>query len=224
MGIKKEEVIPLLEDIAMSIAEEYSSRPSPDSVAKRALAQRDSLLKAVAARLSEKGERLSLEELEFIVQYSPEIAGKAAPLLYQVARSYRADHLIPALRDLWSLHGKPTKAECPRCGFKALTPDYACIICGASVSEGEFKRYIGFERLLKTWAYRAPLQLLEEALRAGYVYYEDGEIKAPSEPGSRLRLQVFLSRAERSILEKAMNEKASQTSSSQPQASPGNTS
>ena len=224
MGVKREEAIPLLEDIALSIAEEYSSKPSPESVAKRALAQRDSLLKAIAARLSEKGERLSLEELEFIVQYSPEIAGRAAPLLYQVARSYGADHLIPALRDLWNLHGKPAGAECPRCGFKALTPDYTCIVCGASVGEEEFKGYVGFERLLESWAHRAPPQLVEEALRAGYVYYEDGGVKAPSEPGSRLRLQVFLSRAERMVLEKVLSERASQTSSSRPQASPGNTS
>ncbi|MCE4611334.1 MAG: hypothetical protein F7B17_05120 [Desulfurococcales archaeon] len=228
MGVGREDVIPLLEDIALSIAGEYSSKPSPESVARRALAQRDALLKALAAKLAEKGEKLSLEELEFIIQYAPEVAGRAAPLLYHVARSYGADHLMPALRDLWSLYGNPTKAECPRCGFRALTPDYTCVVCGASVGESEFKARIAFERLLEAWALRAPLQLVEEAIRAGYVYYEDGEIKAPSEPGSRLRLQVFLSRSEREILEKALErvkaEKASSTSSSQPQASPRNTS
>jgi DNA-directed RNA polymerase subunit RPC12/RpoP len=200
MGIGREEALQVLEEIAVSMAEQYSSKPSPDALVKRALAQRDAVLKAIAARLAEKGESLSGPELEFIVQYAPEIAGRAAPALLQAALKTGAGYIVDALRDLWAIHGNPTKAPCPRCGFKSLTPDYTCIVCGSSVSEEEFKSHIGFESLLKRWAEHVPRELVEEALRAGYVYYEDDEILAPSQPGSPLRIQVFLSRREKEAL------------------------
>ena len=215
--------MPVLESIAAGIAEQYSSKPSPESVARRAAAQREQLLKAVAARLVERAEDLEPSEIEFIVQFAPEVAGKAAPALYQAAEKAGASHIVDALRDLWALYGSPTKAPCPRCGFKALTPDYTCIVCGASVGEEEFKRHVGFDRLLESWASRAPAELVEEARRAGYVYYEDDEVKAPSEPGSPLRVQVFLSKREREALERVLASRRS-PSSSRPQASPGNTS
>jgi len=194
----------VLEPIVMDIIQQVS-RPNPDSIVKRILAGRQQFLKGLAARLLELGDELRREHLDFILMYAPEIAGKAAPLLYHVAVKAGAEDAVEALRDLWVSYGAPTKAPCPRCGFKALTPDYSCLVCGASVSEDEFKVYVGFRVLLRRLAARSPM-LAREAARAGYVYYEDGEVKAPSEPRSDQAIQVYLSRVEKEELLAAADE------------------
>ncbi len=196
----RELVEEVLTEIALSIAEQYASKPSPDSVAKRMIANREPLYKAVASRLASNPDRLGVEEVEFIVRAAPEIAGRSAPLLYDAIIRLGASHLLEELRRLWELYGNPTSAECPRCGLKALTPDYTCIVCGSQVDEREFKDHVGFHRSLRAWARASPPQIVVEAYRAGYVYYEDGIIKAPSEPRGRLALQVFLSRREKEEL------------------------
>lgn len=210
LGVPPEDALEIIEDIASSIAEQYSSKPQPEAIARRIEAQRDVLLKAVAARLVERrGEDLSLQQLELVVQAAPEVAGRAAPLLYRAAAKHRADYIADALRGLWIRYGSPTKAECPRCGFRALTPEFTCLVCGSSVDESEVKQALGFEGLLESWALTAPSEMVREALRAGFVYYEDGEIRAPSEPHSAMALQLFLNRRERAVLEEALKKRES---------------
>ncbi len=197
-GIDDRVLRDVLEPIVMDIVQQVS-RPNPDSIVKRVVAGKQQFLKGLAARLIELGESLTREQLDFILMNAPELAGRAAPLLYHVAVKLGAGYAVEALRDLWQVYGQPTVAPCPRCGFKSLTPDYTCVVCGASVGEEEFKSYVGFRSLLKRLALRAP-RLAVEAARAGYVYYEDGEVKAPSEPHSPLAIQVYLGRGEREEL------------------------
>lgn len=189
----------VLEPIVFDIAGRVS-RPNPESIAKRVILMRDQFLKGVAARLLEFGEELTREQLEFVLVYAPDLAGKAAPLLYDIAVRLGALDLVEGLRDLWEAYGRPTAARCPRCGFKALGPDLACLVCGASISEEELKRSIGFEDMLKRFAKSAPRRLVEEVLAVGYVYYEDGALKAPSEPQGPHAVRLVLGRREREKL------------------------
>lgn len=189
----------VLEPIVYEIAGR-ASRPNPESIAKRVILMRGQFLKGVAARLLEFGGELTREQLEFVLVHAPDLGGRAAPLLYDVAVRLGASDLIESLRDLWEAYGRPTAARCPRCGFKALGPDLACLVCGAAVSEEELKRSIGFGDMLRRFAKSAPRRLVEEVLAAGYVYYEDGVLKAPSEPRGPYAVQLILGRREREEL------------------------
>ncbi len=197
-GIDERVLRDVLEPIVLDIVQQVS-RPNPDSIVKRVIAGKQHFLKGLAARLLDLGDELTREQLDFILVNAPDIAGRAAPLLYHVAVRHGAHYAVEALRDLWASYGNPTAAPCPRCGFKALTPDYSCIVCGSSISEDEFKAHVGLRSLLQRLKIRAP-RLAIEAARAGYVYYDDGEVKAPSEPHSPSAIQVYLSRSEKEEL------------------------
>lgn len=154
--------------------------------------------------LLDRGKPLTLEQLELVVSYAPQLAGRAAPVLYREAKRLGADHVIEALRSLWLRYGRPTPIKCPRCGFNSVTPDLSCIICGASLEEEEVKETIGFSSMLRAFARSAPALLILEALRAGYVVVNH-EVKPPSlkRPGS-FGVDIYLTREERRILEEEL--------------------
>ncbi len=194
----------ILSEFIAALVESRSSKPTMESIVKRIVAAREGILKALAARLLEEPEKLDREQLEFIVANAPELAGRAAPALYEVALRLGADDVIDALRSLWLQYGRPTPIKCPRCGFHAVAPDLSCIVCGAQLSEEEVKRSIGFDALLEEFAERADVRLVEEAASAGYVLV-DGEVHAPSErPLLQYYVELYLSREERERLRRVL--------------------
>ncbi len=198
-GEFKDVLEPIVHDIASNL-----SRPTEESISKKILAQRNLFLKALATRLLEQPERLDSVRLEFIIHHAPDAAGKAAQALYEAAKRLGREDLAEALRALWEQYGKPTAARCPRCGFKSITPDLSCTICGATINEEEFKRSVDLDRMLDEWASSAPPELVREAATASIVYYDDGFIKAPSEPRRPEAIQLTLGRGEKAILEKTL--------------------
>jgi hypothetical protein len=206
-GLNAESILDIVQDIVQGIVASRSTKPSAEGIVKNVLRNKDSFLKAVAAKLLERGPPYSVEQLELIVGAAPDLAGRAAPLLYQEARRLGANHIIEALRDLWRRYGRPTPIRCPRCGFYAVTPDLTCIVCGANLSEEEVKKAVGFERLLADFARRSEPSLVMEILRAGYVILDD-EVKPPSmkKPGE-FGVQLFLTNRERRILEEIVRER-----------------
>jgi hypothetical protein len=203
-GLAPEDIRELVADIIQGIAANRSTKPSVESLIKNIMRNKESFLRALAGMLIEKAERLTVEQLELIVSYAPQLAGRAAPILYREASRLGADHIIEALRSLWLRYGHPTPIRCPRCGFHAVAPDLTCLVCGATLSEEEVKESIGFRDMLRTFARRAPRQLVLEVLRAGYVVV-DGEVRAPSmrRPGE-YALELYLSREEKRILEEEL--------------------
>ncbi|MEB3816850.1 MAG: hypothetical protein LRS46_02785 [Desulfurococcales archaeon] len=199
-GLSPDDIKDIVADIVQGIAASRSTKPSNESILKNILRNKDSLLKAVAAMLLDRGPPYTVEQLELIISYAPELAGRAAPLLYHEARRLGAEHIVEALRDLWRRYGRPTPIQCPRCGFHAVTPELTCMVCGASLSEEEVKRAVGFRRLLESFARRSSPQLVLEVIRAGYVVLDD-EVKPPSlkKPGE-FGVQLFLSREEKELL------------------------
>ncbi len=203
-GFTVGEVKDTVAEIVYAIAEGRSSKLTDEVALKKVMASKDSLLKALAARLLSKGSRLTREQLEFIVSYAPEQAGGAAPYLYIEAKRLGASDILDTLRSLWSRFGRPTPIECPRCGFRAVTPDLTCMVCGAELTEREVKDHIDFRRLLVETAKRLHPRLVEEIVAAGFVVF-DGEIHPPSmAPRDRFSLTLHLSRDERELLRSLM--------------------
>jgi len=203
LGLTERELRDVIEPIIAEIAEARSTKPSVESLVKRIVAGKEMLFKALAARLLER-EDLTLEQIEFIVAYAPQLAGRAAPRLYRAAAKLGADHIIDALRTLWELHGAPTPIECPYCGFRAVTPAMECMVCGRVVEERDLKEKIGFRDLLVRFAEEADPALVEEVLRAGFAIY-DGEIKPPSmRARAPMGVELFLSRGEREAVREVL--------------------
>lgn len=198
--IDKDKLIEIVKDIINSISESRSTKPSLDSIIKRVLASSQVFLKAVAARLVEEAYSLNQSQLEFIIVNAPEVAGRAAPLLYQRAVEVGAHHVIESLRHLWNMYGNPTPITCPRCGFRAVKPNLTCMICGAMLDEREVKDSIGFNELLRDFAERADPRLVEEVLRAGFVLVNH-EVNPPSlRSALRFYVELYLSRDEKEVL------------------------
>ncbi len=208
LGLTERELRDVIEPIISSIAEARSTKPSVESLVKRIVAGKQMLYKAIAAKLLER-EELTVDQLEFIVANAPELAGRAAPKLYRIAKAAGADHIIDTLRFLWERYGKPTPVRCPYCGFRAVTPALECIVCGRSVEEEDLKRAIGFEDLLRRFAETADPALVEEVIRRGYVLLDD-EIKPPSlRSTTPLAVEIYLTRRERELLRSLLSEKSS---------------
>ncbi|MCE4628300.1 MAG: hypothetical protein F7C34_04030 [Desulfurococcales archaeon] len=208
LGIDIDFIRDILEEIIAGIAESRSTKPSIESLVKNIVRNKDLFYKAIAAKLATK-ENLTVEQLEFIVSYAPEVAGRAAPQLFRIARELGADHIISALRFLWSKYGRPTPFTCPRCGFRALTPDLKCLVCGAEVSEEEFKRSIGFESLLEDLARSSPASAME-ILSAGLALYDGERLYPPSSRAllsGRPIIEIYLGSHERKILESILRQR-----------------
>ena len=194
----------IVRDIVSSIADSRSTKPTAESIVKRIASNSEAFLKAVAAALLEEPDKLSREQLEFIVSNAPDLAGRAAPALYHRALELGAEGVVGALRSLWLRYGRPTPVRCPRCGFNAVTPQLACMVCGAELDEEEVKEAMGFREMLRSFALRADARLVEEAARAGYVLVDD-DIHPPSvRPLLSFYLELRLTRKEREILEAAL--------------------
>ena len=199
-GFSADDVKDVIAEMVYAIAEGRSSKLTEEAALKKIMASKDSLLKALAIRLLYRGIRLSREQLEFIVSYAPEQAGAAAPYLYGEAKRLGATDIIDTLRSLWSRYGRPTPIECPRCGFRAVTPDLTCMICGAELTEKEVKEHIDFKRILVEAAKKLHPRLVEEIIAAGYVVVDD-DIHPPSmAPRQGFSLTLHLSRDEKETL------------------------
>lgn len=197
-------VVEVMREVVSGIVESRSTKPSLESIVKRVTANAAPFLKAVAALLLSEADKLTVEQLEFIVSHAPELAGRAAPALYARALELGANWVAGALRGLWLRYGRPTPVRCPRCGFNSVAPDLSCVVCGAQLSEEEVKKSLGFPEALRSFALRADLKLVEEAANAGYVVVDD-DIHPPSVKALLpFYLELHLSGAERKLLEDAI--------------------
>ncbi len=218
LGIDADFLVEIIYSIVSDIVASRASKPTVEGLYRNLDRNRRFVLKAIAAKLLER-ESLTPEQLDFILAYAPDLAGKAAPHLYRQAVRAGADHIVDALRALWIQYGKPTPIECPYCGFRSVAPDLTCIVCGKTIEEHDLKKSIRFAEKLEQFADTAPRSLVLEVLSAGFVLY-DGEIKPPSmRSSSPLAVELFLSREEKELLKKRLEERARSIEHPTPQKS-----
>ncbi len=205
-GIKPEFIQDIVEQIVQGIAESRATKPSLESLYKNIYRNRNMFLKAIASKLVLE-ENLTLEQLEFILAYAPEIAGKMSPKLYKDALKLNADHIIDSLRTLWIRYGKPTPVECPYCGFRAVLPDLTCGVCGRIIDEKDLKSHIKFDELLKVFAESSPLIIVQEVLSSNIAIFDGHKILPPSQKPHGFYIEFYLSHREKELLEKIVKER-----------------
>ncbi|MCX8196515.1 MAG: hypothetical protein N3F67_05525 [Acidilobaceae archaeon] len=192
--VRAEELKELVETVVYDMVER-GRKVEEEAVIRKLEERKEHVYKYVASKLIAGERELDFKLAEFLIYRVPELAGKAAPRLYPEAK--KDPGLLSTLKSLWERHGIPLPLPCPRCGFRSLTPDLSCVICGAAPSEEEVKRYMNFEEELRRAALRWHESLIAEALNAGYVYY-DGEVKPPSM--GRGGAVIHLNRKEKALL------------------------
>ncbi len=201
LGLSREQYREMLKPIIEGIVSMYSSRPSNDSILARLRATAQNVYVMASAYMLEKLDKLTPEQLEFIVANGGPVAGKYAPRLYQLAVELGRKDLIPQIRYLWETYGSPTPITCPRCGFRAVTPELKCMVCGYEPSEREVKEAIDFREKLEMFAEEASVDEIREAVERGYVLVGE-RVKPPSAPREPFDVELRLDRSEVELLRK----------------------
>lgn len=206
LGLSREDYVEILKPIVAGIVDQYSSRPSKEAIMSKMSTTIQNVYMLATAYMLEKGIPLTRERLEFIVTNAPQVAARYVSHLYRELKSNGLDHLLPLLRRAWETYGRPTPIACPYCGFRSLTPDFVCMVCGREVGEREVKEAIDFKEKLKEFVeFYSPNDVIE-AIERGYVVV--GEyVKPPSLQPNRSELVLHLSREEKELLRKMLKEK-----------------
>jgi hypothetical protein len=199
LGLSESDYREILRPVVEGVLSRYSSRPSKDALVSRLLNMSQQVYMLAAAYILEKFDRLSEEQLEFIVTNAAPVAAKYVSRLYSELTRYGRKDLIPLLRAAWERYGRPTAVECPYCGFRAVTPDLVCMVCGREVKERDIKEAIGFpERLREMVEFYGPAAA-REALERGYIIVGD-VVKPPSMPPGEGEVVLHLSPEEKRLL------------------------
>jgi hypothetical protein len=182
LGLDRKAYAEMLKPIIEGIVSQYSSRPSKDAILGKLKATAQHVYMYAAAYLLEKLDKLTSDQLEFVVSYGGPVAAKHVARLYREAKRLGREDLIPQLRRLWETYGNPTPIPCPRCGFRAVTPDLYCMVCGYTLTEREAKEAIDFNVRLQELVEFYPPQDVLETIEKGYVIVGDTIKPATARP------------------------------------------
>ncbi len=206
LGLSREEYAEILRPVVEGIVSQYSSRPSREAVLNRLENAARNIYMLASAYVLEKYEKLTEDQLEFIVANAPQIAAKYVQKLYREALRLGRRDVIPMLRSAWERFGTPTPLACPRCGFRAVTPDLVCIVCNYELSEREAKEMLDFEEKLRELAeFYSPFEIRETIAR-GYVIIGD-VVKPATAERQPTDIVLHLSDSEKKLLSQLLAER-----------------
>lgn len=210
LELNEDEYVVLLTRVVEMLRGE-SSTLDIDTIARRFRRNIEYIYPVIARTLLELREKLSAQQLEFVVNYISDAVLGYAPRLYSEAIKLGRNDLVERLREIWRKWWIAKKypilpVACPICGFNSLMPDMNCIICGSNISEKQLKEYINFGELLKEFAKSSDIESIKKALSYGYVYVNSLGIKVPSEHRDVLDIEVLLSNEEKELLRKHISQ------------------
>ncbi len=163
----------------------------------------------IAARMLEELKEFTNEQLEFIVYNGGRMIIPEISRLYSILRKRRREDLISYLQYVWEKYGRPAPVKCPRCGFRAIMPDYTCYVCGHVVTESYIRREIGFEEKFKEFLREASVAELRNALEYGFVFVSKDGVKAPRtrlDP-TKIYYQVYLKPSEQAMIREEVSKR-----------------
>lgn len=200
LGLSREDYKEILRPVVAGIVEQYSSRPSRETIVNKLVNLQPHLYVLASAYVLERDKPLTEDAVEFIVSNAPQVAARYVSKLYEAVNRLGRHDLLPLLRSAWERYGHPTPVPCPRCGFRAVTPDLVCMVCGYELDEREVKEAVDFERLLEEFAELYGPGEVREAIERGVVLLGDGVLKPPSAPREPTDIALHLTRRERERL------------------------
>ncbi|WP_338601491.1 hypothetical protein V6M85_00235 [Sulfolobus tengchongensis] len=191
---------------AMAVGE-VKTKPKVTTIINRLKAMGDRLMEIIAYKILRLYdiEKLTDDQLEFIITYGK---GGLIPIidkLYKECLKRNKKELIDMLRVTWSMfsNGLRSPIKCPKCEFESIMPDLSCKVCGYILSMKELKNIIGVINLLQDYL-RIDKEGFNEILKSGFFYYT---FEGPIPPSKfkpvqgQIYFEVVLNRDEKSKLE-----------------------
>lgn len=183
-----------------------------DTIRRRFTRNVQQMNQIIAQAILELREELTLNQLEFVVNNIGEAVLGYAPRLYNEIAKHCKHDLLEILRTTWRTYWVQRKHQllpvvCPRCGFNSLMPDLTCIVCGASIDEGELKKYTEFEKLLQDFVEHYSEEDIRKTIVYGYVYLSNLGLKPPTHERDKLDIEVLLSGKEKDFLKSLLSSK-----------------
>ena len=181
----------IVRDIVEMIASEYISRPSAETVLKKAKRNLPALLEYTVSKLLEYVKKPTPQQLEYIVLHGSKAILPEIEKLYKLALLYNRRDLIDQLKYIWNTYGPKGMVKCPKCGFNAITPDNSCHICGHVVTEDYIRKALGFDEKFELYVKTASVAELNEVLKYGYVLIGEKGVYYPRSPRARLENPIL---------------------------------
>jgi hypothetical protein len=205
IGIPRDTIRLLVQEIVYGIASQMSTQPKPGPVYNRIKRNIHLFEKALTAKLSENIDRLTGDIIEFIITRNPELSSKIAPVLYKRLVELGREDLLEILREEWNNSHPEFHLVCPKCRFRSLTPDFRCVICGYTPSEDEVREFNGIDRLIEEFIESTDRESLKKLLSTGFFYFS-GIIRVPDSPQRKDESLFFLSRKDKARIVSRLRE------------------
>ncbi|MET1160636.1 MAG: hypothetical protein ABWW65_06720 [Thermoprotei archaeon] len=158
---------------------EASSKPKIDAILKKIKRFREHVDYIIASKILERIKEPNDVQLEFLVQSGGRAIIPEISRIYKLIIKRGRRDLLPYLEAIWEKHGFPSPVKCPKCGFRAIMPDFSCYICGYVVTEEYIRKELNFEEKLKTYVESASVAELRDVLELGYVLLSEDGIYSP---------------------------------------------
>jgi len=177
LGVERQVAVKIIGEVLSMLYEGASSKPALDAVLKKIRRFRDSVNAVIAKWLLETVKEPTPEQLEFIVTSGGRLVVPEISRLFSIIKKTGRADLLSHLEALWEKYGHPTPVRCPKCGFRAVMPDYSCAVCGYVVSDEYVKRELNFAEKFKEYISRASVAELRDVADLGFVLLgEDGVV------------------------------------------------
>lgn len=186
LGLSPDKAREVVREILDNVVSSYSSRPSTEAVLKKIKRNADIISEYIASKLLELEDKLSINQLEFIVLKGGRSALKEAERLFKLALKYSRDDIVSALRNLWNISGPRGLLECPKCGFNSITPERICLICGNIVKDEYIRERLSFSDKFETYLKTASVAELNETMQAGFILLGERGIYSPRSRKARI--------------------------------------
>ncbi len=205
LNLSREQYIEILKDIIIQLYGSTSSYTKVDVLVKRFQRYSDRIYPVIAARIASLLDKLSEDQLEFVILNIGDEVLSLASKLYEHARRFGRDDLINILKTKWSnawvkRRTEILPAECPKCGFNALMPDLTCLVCNSVVNDKTLKEFIKFTNGLKELISILSCDELREIMRRGYVLVNGLGLKPPNSERSPIDIEIYLTNKEMELV------------------------
>lgn len=169
----------IVREVIELVVHSTTSKPSIDVLLRRIESNRKNINKLISAKILESTNKLTAEQLNFVISYGEEAVIPFISEIYKELVKSSRNELIDALKYVWEKYGRPTLVQCPKCGFRSIMPDYSCTICGYSVTENYVREQLSFSALFEDYVRTASIAELREVLDAGFVIVSESGVYSP---------------------------------------------
>lgn len=144
----------------------------------------------IASKILGEIDNLTPNQIEYIVTRGGRAVIPEISRLYNASVKLGREDLVSILRYTWNTQGPKGFLECPRCGFKAISPDRSCIVCGTVVTDEYLRKALGFSEKFEVFLKSASVAELNEVLNHGYVLVGEKGVYNPRSSRARIENPV----------------------------------